>query len=121
MRELRILVATADAERLRGALVIAAAQAALGGGVTLFLQLDAVSLLRMPFEAPRDELHRAAGLPSLAMVIEEALALGVTLLACQSGLALCGMTVDDLPKGVEVGGPVGFLQQMSEEARLIFA
>src|SRR3546814_14104241 len=65
--------------------------------------------------------HRAAGLPSLAMVIEEALGLGVTLLACQSGLALCGMTADDLPKGVEVGGPVGFLQQTGEEARLILA
>ncbi|APL95860.1 peroxiredoxin [Sphingobium indicum] len=121
MRELRIVVATADAERLRGALVIAAAQAALGGGAAVFLQLDAVGLLRMPVEAPRDEAHRAAGLPSLAMVIEEALGLGVTLLACQSGLALCGMTADDLPKGVEVGGPVGFLQQTGEEARLILA
>ena len=121
MRELRIVVATADAERLRGALVMAAAQAALGGGVTLFLQLDAVGLLRAPRSAPLDEAHRAAGLPSLAMVIEEALGLGVILLACQSGLALCGMTVDDLPKGVEVGGPVGFLQQTSDEARLIFA
>src|SRR3546814_9198577 len=93
MRELRIVVATADAERLRGALVIAAAQAALGGGAAVFLQLDAVGLLRMPVEAPRDEAHRAAGLPSLAMVIEEALGLGVTLLACQSGLALCGMKI----------------------------
>ncbi|AJR22670.1 MULTISPECIES: DsrE family protein [Sphingobium] len=121
MRELRIIVATADAERLRGALVIAAAQAALGGGAALFLQLDAVSLLRAPPEAPCDEAHRASGLPSLAMVIEEALGLGVILLACQSGLALCGMTADDLPQGVEVGGPMGFLQQTGEEARLIFA
>jgi len=120
MRELRIVVATADAERLRGALVMAATQAALGGGAVLFLQLDAVGLLRMPLAAPLDEAHRSAGLPSLAMLIEEAVGLGVTLLACQSGLALCGMSAGDLPKGVEVGGPVGFLQQTSDEARLIF-
>lgn len=119
MRELRIVVATTEAERLRGALVMAAAQAALGGKAALFLQLDAVALLRVPVEAPRDDAHRAAGLPSLAMLIEEALGLGVTLLACQSGLALCGMTAADLPPGVEMGGPVGFLQQTGERARLL--
>lgn len=121
MRELRIVVATAEAERLRGALVMAAAQAALGGKAAIFLQLDAVALLRVPVAAPWDDAHRAAGLPSLAMLIEEALGLGVTLLACQSGLALCGMTAVDLPTGVEIGGPVGFLQQTGDEARLLLA
>lgn len=121
MRELRIVVATADAERLRGALVMAAAQAALGGKAALFLQLDAVGLLRAPIGAPQDEAHRAAGLPSLEMLVEEALALGVVILACQSGLALCGMTVESLPAGVEIGGPVGFLQQTGDATRLLFA
>ncbi|WP_176597660.1 MULTISPECIES: DsrE family protein [Sphingobium] len=121
MRELRIVVATAEAERLRGAMTIAAAQAALGGAATVFLQLDAVGLLRTPIQAPRDAAHRAAGLPSLEMLVEEALGLGVVILACQSGLALCGMTVESLPAGVEIGGPVGFLQQMGDETRLLFA
>ncbi|KEQ53165.1 DsrE family protein [Sphingobium chlorophenolicum] len=121
MRELRIVVATADAERLRGALMTAAAQAALGGAAALFLQMDAVALLRAPMEAPQDEAHRAAGLPTLAMLVEEALALGVALTACQSGLALYGLTVADLPQGVDVGGPIAFLQATDDQARLLFA
>lgn len=121
MRELRIVVTTADAERLRGALVMAAAQAALGERATVFLQLDAVELFRSPIGAPQDDAHRAAGLPSLAMLIEEALGLGVTLLACQSGLSLSGLSVGDLPCGVEAGGPIAFLQQTDNDARLLFA
>ncbi|EQB07866.1 peroxiredoxin [Sphingobium quisquiliarum P25] len=121
MRDLRIIVTTADAERLRGALVLACAQAALGGRASLFLQLDAVALLRPPIDAPLDETHRAAGLPSLAMVLEEALALGVTMLACQSGLMLAGLSADRLPEGVETSGPLSFLQQTTDEARLLFA
>lgn len=121
MRALRIIVATADAERLRGALVLAAAQAALGGEASVFLQLDAVRLLRAPIVAPEDEAHIQAGLPSLAALMEEALALGVTLLACQSGLALAGLTVDDLPRGVEISGPVAFLQATDDQARLLLA
>lgn len=121
MRELRIVVSTADAERLRGALILASAQAALGGSASVFLQLDAVQLLRHPIAAPADAPHQAAGLPSLAMLIEEAAALGVALLACQSGLALTGLPADALPKGVEVGGPVSFLQQTDDEARLLLA
>ncbi len=121
MRPLRIVVATAEAERLRGALVLAAAQAALGGESALFLQLDAVALLRTPIAAPRDAAHQAAGLPALAALVEEAIGLGVTITACQSGLALAGLVADDLPHGVEIGGPVGFLQQSDEAARLLFA
>ncbi|QGP80052.1 DsrE family protein [Sphingobium sp. CAP-1] len=121
MRALRFVVATPDAERLRGALVLAAAQAALGGDAAIFLQLDAVALLRTPVAAPRDAAHQAAGLPSLGALIEDASALGVTLIACQSGLALCGMRADDLPAGVEMSGPVGFLAQTNEGDRLLFA
>lgn len=121
MRGLNILVATADAERLRGALVLAAAQAALGGQAAIFLQLDAVALLRPPLIAPHDARHQAAGLPDLAMLLADSLALGVTLSACQSGLALCGMTTTDLPEGVGIGGPLGFLQQADDSARLLMA
>ena len=121
MRPLRIIVATADAERLRGALIVASAHAALGGAAALFLQLDAVGLLRAPIVAPQDDAHRAAGLPDLAAVLAEAQALGVAISACQSGLALCGMTAEDLPNGIDVGGPVGFLQATDDEARLLIA
>ena len=120
MRGLRIIVATPDAERLRGALALAAAHAAMGGGATIFLQLDAVALLRRPVQGPCDEAHRAAGLPSLAMLIDEALELGVEMVACQSGLALSGMGEADLPAGAHAGGPMSFLQATQDEARLLF-
>lgn len=121
MRALTIIVATPDAERLRGALVLAAAQAALGGAATLFLQLDAVALLRAPIAAPRDTAHAAAGLPELSALLTDALALGVRLIACQSGMALAGLTAAHLPQGVAAGGPVGLIQAMGDEDRLLFA
>jgi predicted peroxiredoxin len=121
MRELRIIVATADAERLRGALVLASAQAALGGRASIFLQVDGVGLLRPAFEAPRDAAHAAAGLPTLGQLIAEAVSLGVSLLACQSGMALHGISADDLPDSIAVSGPIAFLQDTGEEARLLFA
>ena len=121
MRELRIVLITADAERLRGALVLASAQAALGGRASIFLQLDAVALLRNPIEAPEDGAHRAAGLPSLRQLIAEALGLDVGILACQSGMALHDIAASDLPEGVSISGPIAFLQQTEDQARLIFA
>lgn len=121
MRDLRIIVTTGDAERLRGALVLACAQAALGAKASIFLQLDAVGLLQPSTLAPRDEAHRAAGLPTLATLVEEAVALGVALIACQSGLSLCHLSADKLPKGVEIGGPVSFLQATQDQARLLLA
>ena len=36
-------------------------------------------------------------------------------------LALAGMTVADLPDGTAIGGPVGLLQQLDDQARLLFA
>lgn len=121
MRGLNIIVATADAERLRGALMLAAAQAALGGAAAIFLQLDAVALLRPPLAAPRDADHRTAGLPDLATLLADSLALGVAISACQSGLTLSGMSAADLPDGVDIGGPISFLQQTDDEARLLMA
>lgn len=121
MRALRIVVTTADAERLRGALVLAASQAALGGKAALFLQLDAVALLRTPMTAPGDDAYARVGLPTLATLMGDALALGVALSACQSGLSLAGIAAHTLPTGVEVGGPIAFLQQTDDDARLLIA
>mgnify|MGYP000893400683 FL=1 len=73
MPGLNLIVLSDDAERLRGALVLALTQMALGAQVRLFLQLDAVRLLAPPLSAPRDADHAAHGLPGLAALIEEAL------------------------------------------------
>ena len=66
MPGLNIVILSEDAERLRGALMLALAHMALGGEARLFLQLDAVRLLAPPISAPRDADHAAHGLPSLA-------------------------------------------------------
>lgn len=121
MRALTIFVTTDDAERLRGALMLASSQAALGGVARLFLQLDSVSLLRAPMTAARDEAHQAAGLPTLSTLLSESLALGVAIVACQSGMALHGLTADNLAPGVTIGGPISLLQEVGDDARLLIA
>jgi predicted peroxiredoxin len=119
MRGLKIVVLTGDAERFRGALTVAAAHAAIGGDAAILLQLEAVGLLRRPVRAPGDAACAAIGLPTLGELIEEALELGVALVACQTGLMLAGLAASDLDPRVAVGGPVGFLQALSGDERLV--
>ncbi|MET0268877.1 MAG: peroxiredoxin [Sphingomonas sp.] len=115
MRGLTILLAAADAERLRTALSLAAAQAALGGAAHVFCQNEAVALLRPPVAGERDAAHAAAGLPTLAALLGEALALGVTITACQSGLALTGTDARALDARIAFGGPIGVLQALGAD------
>jgi predicted peroxiredoxin len=119
MHPLKIVLTTPDAERFRGALTLAAAQAALGGEAALFLQLDAVAMLRARLSAPRDDAHAAAGLPTLAALLADAMTLGVQVIACQSGMALAALTADTLPEGVDVGGPIQFLADGGDDARVL--
>ena len=119
MRPLKIVLLGSDPERFRGALTIAAAHAALGGKVAVFFQLEAVALLKHDNVAPKDSAHHAKGLPRLAELMHDAAELGVTFIACQSGMELCGMEAGDLPAGTMTGGPVSFLQSVMAEDRLI--
>ncbi|CAN5351826.1 hypothetical protein BH10PSE13_BH10PSE13_16670 [soil metagenome] len=115
---LLLVVIAQDAERLRGALTLASAEAALGGVAGVFLQLDAVALLKPPLSAPQDGAHVAQGLPSLATLVGDALDLGVGIIACQSGLALAGLDVRALDPRIETGGPVGLLAACGPGVRL---
>ena len=98
-----IIVAGGDPGRLHAALSVAAAWAALDRAAHVFLQADAVGLLRSG-PAGDDQRHRQSGTPTLRELLEESLALGVSVTACQSGLALSGLGAGDLPVGVETGG-----------------
>ncbi|HEX7819977.1 MAG TPA: peroxiredoxin [Sphingobium sp.] len=118
---LLLIATTDDAERLRGGLLLACAEAALGGTVRLFLQLDAVTLLRPPLSAPRDVAHGAHGLPTLAALLDDALELGVAVIACQSGLALADLTPALLDSRIAVGGPVGILAAAGPGERIMIA
>ncbi len=118
MRGLTILVLSGDGERFRAALTLASAHRALGGPTRVYCHEAAVALLGA---GPDPEAARLAahGLPDRAALIESAIDLGVTIVACQTGLALAGLAQTDLPKGVETGGIVGILADLGDEDRLV--
>jgi predicted peroxiredoxin len=94
MRGLTVIVTTEDAERHRAALTLASAHAALGGRTLVYYHEEAVRLL-----APSD-------------LLDTAKELGVQLIACQTGLADCGMI---LPDGVEAGGMVSLIASLDDD------
>jgi predicted peroxiredoxin len=118
VRGLTIVMAESDAERLRAALTLAATNAALGGRTRVFCQSEAVRLLA-DRSAPRDPAYVAAGLPSLAELFEEALGLGVEIIACQSGLHLTGIAADGLDPRIGYGGPVSVMQTLGDDRLLL--
>ena len=99
---------------VRSALELAAANAALGGRARLFCQGEAVAALS-PLRDRHDDDYAAAGLPTLAELFEDALGLGVEIIACQSGMALTGVTADMLDARIAFGGPVSVLQTLGED------
>lgn len=120
MRELTLIVTGADAERLHAALSIAAAQAATGASARIFCEGLAVTLLADGAAAPHDAARHAAGLPTLPELREEAQALGVTLIACQGGMALAGLAIGQLGPGVEAGGLVGLMTSLGDDRLAAF-
>ena len=117
---LNIVVAGADVARLHAALSMAAAWAALARPVRIFVQAEAVSLLRSNGD-DRHERRSEAGIPALGELLETSISLGAFVIACQSGLALAGMTADQLPPGVDVGGLVDFLAKSGPQDQLMMA
>lgn len=119
MPGLSIIVAGADGQRFYGALETAMAAVALGSAARIFLQGEAVALLREPVSAGGDSTRKAAGLPDLAWMIGEAAAMEVGLFACQSGMALIGLTADEMAPQVRAAGLVSFLRDVGPEDRLL--
>ena len=107
---LSIVVAGSDPARLHAALAVASAWAALERPARIFLQAEAAGLL-----ARLDEHEGGLGQPDLRELLTESLALGVSVTACQTGLALCGLSAAHLPQGVETGGLVGFLAERGDD------
>ncbi|HZV57746.1 MAG TPA: DsrE family protein [Sphingobium sp.] len=116
---LALLLVSADTARLRAALTFARAEIAVGGTAHLFLQGEAAALLRPPVSDPRDAAWVAAGDPTLATLLDEALDDGARISLCQSGLALVGMTADQLDRRIELTGPVAFLAEVGPDMRLL--
>jgi predicted peroxiredoxin len=114
MQGLSIVVAARDPGRLRSALEVAAANAALGKPTRLFFQAQAVSLLK---ETGLGEVDLET--PSLGEMLEETIALGVKVSACQTGLGLAGFAASSLPDGVETEGLLSFLAGRGDDQLLM--
>jgi len=119
MPSLNIIVAVAEGRRLYAALEAGMAAAALGRPVRLFLQGEAVALLRDPVSFAGDAARQAAGQPDLASMVEEAIAMEIELFACQSGMALIGVAATELVPHVRAAGLVSFMAGISAEDRLV--
>ena len=116
MKGLAIIVASPDPARFRAALTLAVAQTALGGQVRLYCHEASVALLARAERTDDDSVTlTAAGLPDRHGLITMALASGVILIACQTGLAVAGLAMDDLATGVEAGGMMALLADLRDE------
>lgn len=120
VRGLALIVASDDRARFHAALSLASAQAALGGRARVYLHGPAVALLATAALAHEDAAWSSAGQPTLAQLQADALTLGVTLIACQTGLAMAGIDASTLDDRVETGGLVGLMAGLDDD-RLVFA
>ncbi|MCX8134962.1 MAG: DsrE family protein [Roseococcus sp.] len=117
MSTLGVLLISGGHERAHYALMTAAAAAAMGRRVALFATNAGCRLLLDPTplrEDPREAALRAAGVASLAELLEAVAALGVRRIACEAGLRVEGLSGAALAPGVEVAGLVTFLAAAGE-------
>jgi predicted peroxiredoxin len=118
---LTILLIADDAARGRAGLSVALAQAALGGTVRIYAHERAVALLTAALRPDDDVAALArAGLPDRLALLEMAHDQGIALIACQTGLAMTGTTMEALARGVEAGGLVSLLADPDPGSLLAF-
>jgi len=103
MSGLGIIVADTNPIRLRTALTLAAAQAALCARARVLLDSGAVALASSPNE-----------------LLESCFELGVELTLCQSGLAEAGLVASALDQRFSYGGMVGWHADLGTD-RLVIA
>ena len=116
---LAIVISDPSHNRVHGALTLAAASAAIGQSVSLFFHGEAVTVLEEHRIWPADATLRSNGIPTVPELLHTALELGVNMMACTSGLHLCGMTAAVLPAGVEPGGMMAFLADAQKDGASI--
>lgn len=118
MPGLTIVVASADPDRFHAALSVAAANAAIGERSRIFLQGEAATLIAN-CQSAADAGRGEHGIPTVQQLLDEALALGVETIVCQSGLLLAGLDAGRLPAGFRTGGLVELLASRGDDQLLI--
>ncbi len=119
-RGLALIFAEANHARLHGGLSLVLAAAALGRPVRLFFQGEAVCALQVGRHWTGDKAYRAGGLPQISELLEQVRGLELPMMACESGVHLCGLSAPGLIPGVETGGMVAFLADARDD-ELLFA
>ncbi len=112
---LAIVLTEANHARMHAALTLACSAAALGRPVRLFFHGEAVCALQHGRAWGGDATYAAAGLPRLADLITSAGELGVHMMACPTGLHLCGLDAANLPEQIETGGMIAFLTDAARD------
>lgn len=105
--------------RVHGGLSLACAAAALERSVRLFFQGEAVAAASTSRCYADDMALREAGIPTIGDLFRELAELGVPMIACETGMHRCGVTVDTLRTGVETGGLVAFLGSKDTELAIV--
>lgn len=118
---LSIMLVEEDVLRARAALSLALAQAAFGGRVRVYAHERAVALLAQGLRADDDTAAlAAAGLPDRLAMLAMSVESGVELIACQTGLAITGLSIDDLMPGTQAGGLVALLATLDDDRLVSF-
>lgn len=116
---LAIMLLSAEAEKLRSALILARCEIALGGAARLFIQGPATTLVIPPISAADDEACAAAGEPRLGQLLDEALADGLSVMLCETGLTIARSDQSRIDPRIEISGPIAFLAGIDKEMRLL--
>ena len=121
MTGLAIIVSTADQARFRAAMTLALTQSALGGRVRVYAHETAVPMLARSVRADDDSDTLAEnGLPDRLDLIAIALEADVAVIACQTGMAIAGLAVEDLVDGVESGGLMSVMATLGDDRLVAF-
>lgn len=119
MRGLLIIIGGARHDAIHAALTLAAASAALRRRkISIHLHAEAVRIADPEMEWTEDQHFAAGGLPTVRDLLLSVIELGGTVNACQSGLALAGLSAEALVPGVQAGGLIDFLAR-AEDAEIV--
>lgn len=116
MNGLTIILVTANAARMRAALTMALSVAALDGRARVYCHERAVTLLVPTLRADdypaETEKH---GLPDRLALLSMAIDQRVELWACQTGLAMTGLSMDALVPGAQAGGMMALFSTLTRD------
>jgi peroxiredoxin family protein len=110
---LGILLISGDFERAHYAFMLAAAAAAMGRRVTLFATSEGCCALCDDWsslaDSGRDAAMRLRGVAGIGELRDSTRALGIRMIACETGMRVAAIARDALMEGVEVAGLASFL------------